>query len=194
MALCFPRSAGATLRRYNEGALVAEIRHLIGSWDTHIKEASCIFLRTPKTNKAIFVGEKGFFPRNDPRLREIPFLTRRPTFREVRAAHVKLATLYTVAESRMDMCQSELDVTGGGVASQDGGREVVVDENMVTDGRGAEVEEEVNVEMEEVEKKEEEEEKDGASLSNDKEQGNRKKKKLKNRHEGEEMKHSKWEE
>lgn len=96
---CLPdlRSAGATLRRYNEAALMAEMRGLMECWSGYIREASCIFLRTPKHTRGVLVGERGGgapFARGDPRLREIPFSTRRPTLKEVAATHARLATVY----------------------------------------------------------------------------------------------------
>lgn len=93
----FDRSAGASLRRYNEAALEQEIRDLIGSWTEHVKEASCIFIRTPKYSRGSLIGDRGTkapFTRGDPRLRVLPFPTRRPTLKEVQAVHKKLATIY----------------------------------------------------------------------------------------------------
>ena len=104
------RSAGASLRRYNEAALTAEIRNLIGSWSSSVKEASCIFLRTPKHSKGLFVGEKGLFPRGDERLRSIPFQTRRPTLTEVRATFGRLSSLYV--SSNPEAAEHKLSRTG----------------------------------------------------------------------------------
>ena len=73
------------------------MRELMTSWSGYIDEASCIFIRTPKWSKGILVGDKGGkapFVRGDPRLREIPFPTRRPTLKEVTSAHAQLACVY----------------------------------------------------------------------------------------------------
>lgn len=91
------RSAGASLRRYNETALMTEIRDLMTSWSAYTEEASCIFIRVPKHSKGVLIGNRGDkapFLRGDPRLRDIPFPTRRPTFKEVQATHTRLATVY----------------------------------------------------------------------------------------------------
>ncbi len=87
------RSAGASLRRYNEAALASEIQGVISSWSSYVQEASCIFVRTPKYSKWVFVGEKGAFPKGEERLRSIPFQTRRPTLAEVRVTFDKLSAV-----------------------------------------------------------------------------------------------------
>ena len=91
------RSAGASLRRHNEAALMTEMRDLMTSWSHYCAEAHCIFIQTPKHNRGLLVGEKGGkapFVRGDPRLRHLPFPTRRPTLKEVQAAHTRLASIY----------------------------------------------------------------------------------------------------
>nr|XP_020647690.1 ankyrin repeat and zinc finger domain-containing protein 1 [Pogona vitticeps]XP_020647692.1 ankyrin repeat and zinc finger domain-containing protein 1 [Pogona vitticeps] len=89
-----PKSAGASLRRYNETALLKDIQELLASWAKHIEEAECIFLRAPRTNRACFFGGKnGPLQRNDPRIRGIPFSTRRATFHEVQRVHGVLSSL-----------------------------------------------------------------------------------------------------
>ncbi len=104
------RSAGASLRRYNESALVGEIRELISSWSSHVEGATAIFIRTPKYGKGVFIGDGGTtsgggngapFLRTDPRLRNIPFATRRPTVKEVQNAFSKLAAIYEVSSDQL---------------------------------------------------------------------------------------------
>ncbi|MGH0136262.1 UNVERIFIED_CONTAM: hypothetical protein FKN15_064514 [Acipenser sinensis] len=90
-----PKSAGAALRRYNEAALVKDIQNLLESWSEHLKGASAIFLRAPSYNRAMFIGGKAApLDRSDPRLRTLPFPTRRATFREIKKVHEILATLH----------------------------------------------------------------------------------------------------
>ena len=95
------RSAGASLRRYNELALVQEIHQLLASWAEHIQGAAAIFIRTPQYSKAVFFsgsassGGQAPFSKDDPRIRSIPFATRRPTLKEVKSVHSKLAAVYT---------------------------------------------------------------------------------------------------
>lgn len=84
------------MRRYNEAALEREIQGLLASWLQYIDEASAIFIRTPKYSKGVFVGGKGaLFAKDDQRLRPIPFATRRPTLKEVKSVHGRLAAIYS---------------------------------------------------------------------------------------------------
>nr|XP_046205561.1 ankyrin repeat and zinc finger domain-containing protein 1-like [Oncorhynchus gorbuscha] len=89
-----PKSAGAALRRYNESALVKEIQDLLESWSDHLTDASAIFLRAPSHNKTLFLGGKAApLVKKDPRIRTLPFPTRRATFREIKRVHDVLSTL-----------------------------------------------------------------------------------------------------
>ncbi|ETE70721.1 Ankyrin repeat and zinc finger domain-containing protein 1 [Ophiophagus hannah] len=89
-----PKSAGASIRRYNEAALLKEIQELLASWTSYLKEAECIFLRAPHNNQALLFSSKhGPLQRGDPRIRRIPFSTRRATFREVERVHGTLSSL-----------------------------------------------------------------------------------------------------
>ncbi|XP_076018075.1 tRNA endonuclease ANKZF1 [Genypterus blacodes] len=90
-----PKSAGAALRRYNEAALVKDIQDLLGSWAEHVSEASAIFIRAPSYNKTIFFsGNAAPLEKKDPRIRTLPFATRRATFREVKRVHKVLSTVH----------------------------------------------------------------------------------------------------
>ncbi|XP_041365063.1 ankyrin repeat and zinc finger domain-containing protein 1-like [Gigantopelta aegis] len=89
-----PRSAGASLRRYNEAALAQEVQDLIVSWSDHIKKCDLIFLRAPSFNRPIFYGGKNaLFKKDDTRIRTIPFATRRPTLNEVKRVYQMLASV-----------------------------------------------------------------------------------------------------
>ena len=91
---CF-RSAGASLRRYNEAALEREMQGLLQSWADHLRESTAIFIRAPKTHMTTFTGGKTpLVSRDDPRVRGIPFPTRRPTLKEVKRVHSCLASVY----------------------------------------------------------------------------------------------------
>ncbi|XP_035995342.1 ankyrin repeat and zinc finger domain-containing protein 1 isoform X3 [Fundulus heteroclitus] len=88
------KSAGASLRRYNEAALVKEIQDLLLTWAEHLNRASAVFVRAPSYNKAIFFGGRGGpLQKKDPRVRLLPFATRRATFREVQRVHGVLSTV-----------------------------------------------------------------------------------------------------
>ncbi|KAM4730919.1 tRNA endonuclease ANKZF1 isoform 2-T2 [Anableps anableps] len=88
------KSAGATLRRYNEAALVKDIQDLLLTWAEHLSTASAVFVRAPSYNKTIFFGGNGGpLQKKDPRIRSLPFATRRATFREVQRVHEVLSTV-----------------------------------------------------------------------------------------------------
>ncbi|XP_077435760.1 tRNA endonuclease ANKZF1 [Vanacampus margaritifer] len=90
-----PKSAGAALRRYNEAALVKDIQDLMVSWGDHLKEASAVFVRAPSYNKTIFFGGRTSpLDKKDTRIRNVPFATRRATFREVQRVHNVLSTVH----------------------------------------------------------------------------------------------------
>ncbi|NWH89777.1 ANKZ1 protein, partial [Aegithalos caudatus] len=89
-----PRSAGASLRRYNEAALLKDIQDLLAAWAQHLDEAQRIFLRAPRHNRALlFGGRNPPLSRGDPRICHIPLSTRRATLREVLRVHTTLASL-----------------------------------------------------------------------------------------------------
>ncbi|XP_054685028.1 ankyrin repeat and zinc finger domain-containing protein 1 isoform X2 [Grus americana] len=89
-----PRSAGASLRRYNEAALFKDIQDLLAAWAQHLNEAQRIFLRAPRHNRALLFGGKNPpLARGDPRVCHIPLSTRRATLREVIRVHTTLASL-----------------------------------------------------------------------------------------------------
>ncbi|NXG95289.1 ANKZ1 protein, partial [Loxia leucoptera] len=89
-----PRSAGASLRRYNEAALLKDIQDLLAAWAQHLSEAQRIFLRAPHHNRALlFGGRNPPLTRGDPRICHIPLSTRRATLREVLRVHATLASL-----------------------------------------------------------------------------------------------------
>lgn len=89
-----PRSAGASLRRYNEAALQKDIQDLLAAWAQHLNDAQRIFLRAPRHNRALlFGGRNPPLTRGDPRICHIPLSTRRATLREVLRVHTTLASL-----------------------------------------------------------------------------------------------------
>lgn len=85
-------SAGSSIRRYNEQALIKEVRELLEQWRGHLNECSTIFIRAngPGTRK-ILVGYEGApLTANDSRVRNFPFTTRRATASELKRAWVEL--------------------------------------------------------------------------------------------------------
>ncbi|NXR13353.1 ANKZ1 protein, partial [Semnornis frantzii] len=111
-----PRSAGASLRRYNEAALLKDIQDLLAAWAQHLKEAQRIFLRVPRHNRALlFGGRNPILTQGDPRVCYIPLSTRRATLREVLRVHTMLATLQVYGESSQPRCNDDTpleDITG----------------------------------------------------------------------------------
>ncbi|TRY76362.1 hypothetical protein TCAL_00014 [Tigriopus californicus] len=90
-----PKSAGASLRRYNEAALVQHVQDIVGSvWQEELKTCHLIFFRAPSGNRRVLFGGKDPpLDRRDPRLRSIPFATNRATFKEVKRVHEVLSTI-----------------------------------------------------------------------------------------------------
>lgn len=86
-------SAGSALRRYNETALVNDVRQLLTDWKSMIDTAELVFIRaTGTTNRRTLFGpyEGQVLRNNDPRNRGFPFSTRRATQKELMRAFVEL--------------------------------------------------------------------------------------------------------
>ncbi|KAJ4363642.1 hypothetical protein N0V83_009938 [Neocucurbitaria cava] len=86
-------SAGSSIRRYNETALVNEVRELLSNWKSLIDTAELIFVRaTGSTNRRTLFGpyEGQVLRNNDSRNRGFPFSTRRATQKELMRAFVEL--------------------------------------------------------------------------------------------------------
>ncbi|KNG46192.1 ankyrin repeat and zinc finger domain-containing protein 1 [Stemphylium lycopersici] len=86
-------SAGSSIRRYNETALINEVRELLSSWKSMIDSSELIFVRaTGATNRRTLFGpyEGQVLRHNDPRNRGFPFSTRRATQKELMRAFVEL--------------------------------------------------------------------------------------------------------
>jgi len=73
------KSAGAQIRRYNEQQLQQDILLLIRSWSSFISKSSRIFTSVSKTNQRVFFQDSVVLGSKDPRIRKVPFITRRPT-------------------------------------------------------------------------------------------------------------------
>jgi len=86
-------TAGSSLRRANEAALTKEIRELLDSWRTMIKDCELVFIRaTGKANRATLFGpyDGQVLTSKDPRIRGFPFTTRRATQSELMRAFIEL--------------------------------------------------------------------------------------------------------
>ncbi|ODV91665.1 hypothetical protein CANCADRAFT_15536, partial [Tortispora caseinolytica NRRL Y-17796] len=78
-------SAGSNLRRYNEQALIQEVRDLLESWRAYIQSAQNIYIRAAgASNRKILIGyENAPIPNKDAKVRSVPFSTRRATMPEI---------------------------------------------------------------------------------------------------------------
>ncbi|CAK7566746.1 MAG: hypothetical protein SEPTF4163_004698 [Sporothrix epigloea] len=89
-------SAGSSLRRYNEQALVDDVRSLLRDWKPLLDTAELLFVRASSTanQRTLFGPYDGqILYRNDPRLRNFPFNTRRPTQKEIMRCFIELTRL-----------------------------------------------------------------------------------------------------
>lgn len=108
-------SAGSSIRRYNENALINEVRELLSSWKAMIDSAELIFVRaTGSTNRRTLFGpyEGQVLRNNDPRNRGFPFSTRRATQKELMRAFVELtrvkqSTIDEAALAALNTSQAE---------------------------------------------------------------------------------------
>ncbi|KHN98705.1 ankyrin repeat and zinc finger domain containing protein 1 [Metarhizium album ARSEF 1941] len=89
-------SAGSTLRRYNEQALVDDVRALLRDWKALLDTSELLFVRaTGVTNRRTLFGpyEGQVLRHNDSRLRGLPFSTRRATQNELMRSFIELTRL-----------------------------------------------------------------------------------------------------
>jgi len=88
-------SAGSTIRRYNEAALITEIRELLEQWKDMLDTSELIFVRaTGSQNKRTLFGyDEAVFKANDPRIRKFPMSTRRATQKELLRCFLELTRL-----------------------------------------------------------------------------------------------------
>ncbi|KAL2757747.1 hypothetical protein ACRALDRAFT_1061059 [Sodiomyces alcalophilus JCM 7366] len=89
-------SAGSSLRRYNEQALVDEVRELLQDWKGLLDTAELLFVRaTGATNRRTLFGpyDGQVLRHNDSRLRGFPFSTRRATQNELMRSFIELTRL-----------------------------------------------------------------------------------------------------
>lgn len=89
-------SAGSSLRRYNETALVEEVRALLAEWKDWIDSSELLFIRaTGSTNRRTLFGpyEGQVLSHKDDRLRGFPFNTRRATQSELMRAFLELTRM-----------------------------------------------------------------------------------------------------
>ncbi|CAM9696556.1 unnamed protein product [Lampetra planeri] len=94
-----PKSAGASLRRYNEAALARDVRELLERWAPLLREADGVFVRAASYSRALLFGACApLLARDDARVRAVPFATRRATHAEVVRVHRELAAVLVYAK------------------------------------------------------------------------------------------------
>ncbi|KAM0283490.1 hypothetical protein ACHAQH_002441 [Verticillium albo-atrum] len=89
-------SAGASIRRYNEQALVDDVRELLQDWKGLLDTSELLFIRaTGSTNRRTLFGpyDGQVLRHNDSRLRGFPFSTRRATQNELMRSFIELTRL-----------------------------------------------------------------------------------------------------
>ncbi|KFA49718.1 hypothetical protein S40293_01438 [Stachybotrys chartarum IBT 40293] len=89
-------SVGSSLRRYNEQALIADVRTLLQEWKGLIDTSELLFIRaTGSQNRRTLFGpyEDQVLKHNDTRLRGFPFSTRRATQNELMRSFIELTRL-----------------------------------------------------------------------------------------------------
>jgi len=87
------KSAGSSMRRQNELALRNEVLKTLAEWRGVLRDAALIFVAASKTDASTIFDEKSGSPirADDPRVRRVPFATKRPTFAETRRVVARLA-------------------------------------------------------------------------------------------------------
>ncbi|KAF9872177.1 ankyrin repeat and zinc finger domain containing protein 1 [Colletotrichum karsti] len=89
-------SAGSSLRRYNEQALVEDVRELLREWKGLLDTSELLFIRaTGATNRRTLFGpyDGQVLKHNDTRIRGFPFNTRRATQNELMRSFIELTRL-----------------------------------------------------------------------------------------------------
>lgn len=89
-------SAGSSIRRYNEQALVQDVRDLLEDWKGLLETSELLFIRaTGATNRRTLFGpyDGQVLQHNDTRLRGFPFSTRRATQKELMRSFIELTRL-----------------------------------------------------------------------------------------------------
>ena len=103
-------SAGASIRRHNEAALMNEIRELLSNWKDLIENSELLFIRaTGSSNSKILFGpyDGQILHRNDSRLRTFPFNTRRANQTELLRSFVELSRVKVMDAKELDVDKEE---------------------------------------------------------------------------------------
>lgn len=77
------KSAGAQLRRYNEQKMKEEIQAILLGWAARLQKTPLIFIRCATYHRNVFFEADAGLEARDPKIRTIPFETRRPNIDEI---------------------------------------------------------------------------------------------------------------
>jgi len=88
------KSAGANLRRYNEQMIEQEVKEVMTEWKDYVKSSDLVFIHTSNTNRKIIINSTDALTIDDPRIRNVPFTTGRPTLNELTTIFQKLSSTY----------------------------------------------------------------------------------------------------
>ncbi|XP_045483981.1 ankyrin repeat and zinc finger domain-containing protein 1 isoform X1 [Pieris rapae] len=107
-----PRSAGASLRRYNQAQFLEHVQEIIASWSEDLIGCSLVLYRAVgSTNQAALFGKNSPLKREDLRVRALPFPTRKPTYKEVKRVHDTVASIEVY--DTMELFQKALIAASG---------------------------------------------------------------------------------
>lgn len=126
------KSAGATLRRYGEQALREDIQALLLCWLPYLQSCVVILTAIPKTMKHYVFSDalQTGFSRDDPRIRAIPFMVKKPTFEEIKLVHQKCIRVEFNLKSLIitpraeDGCPLDVVAEAGVEEEEEGGEEI----------------------------------------------------------------------
>eukprot|EP01119_Soliformovum_irregulare_P014473 TRINITY_DN3958_c1_g1_i1.p1 TRINITY_DN3958_c1_g1~~TRINITY_DN3958_c1_g1_i1.p1 ORF type:complete len:618 (+),score=224.98 TRINITY_DN3958_c1_g1_i1:21-1874(+) len=104
------KSAGSSIRRYNETRLREDIAAVLSEWKSNIDSSSLIFLFAPSFNAKSFYFENSPLRRSDPRIQSIPFPTYRPSLVEITRCHKALSTVefLSITRTKSDEISEEI--------------------------------------------------------------------------------------
>lgn len=99
-------SAGSALRRHNEAMLVSEVKELLVEWRDDLKDCVNIFIKANgASNRKIIVNSTSadsVIRSDDPRVKTIPFTTKRATMTELKRSWVELSYWKIVDRPQVD--------------------------------------------------------------------------------------------
>ncbi|RMZ56794.1 hypothetical protein APUTEX25_002883 [Auxenochlorella protothecoides] len=109
----FAKSAGSRLRRYNEAALAEDVKSALTSWTALLGQCDLIHVQAPGSNwKDLMTAAPAVLSPSDPRLRTVPFTTRRPTFSENKRVARILISVYRMPATGQPS-QPSVEAPGG---------------------------------------------------------------------------------